>query len=373
VTLYSKTCTNVKFVASNEHDALIQYRKKNAQKRFDYYDLAHNNSHKQKMLITFTYSDENALFKMQVINDMRNHFNKLIRNLRNDNIKFFSNIELGENFDNPHVHIQLWFDDDADKFDISRVYDKVVAKYGLMSSRCVVSLDERETDMFHYVVKDYRKDIGDSELIELNSWKSFYRKELGKSIRFTSHSKGEHSKGLYKRAYGLGIKKYDLDWLIERGFVSVELVVCDELLALCCVERCFGSFLRQVYNKWIAIEFTSYVLSFEAHIDFEYWVFGFIDRLLSISQQNLIQRSQNVYIVNFSGVWLENVDGYGRESSTTAYPASINSPSIIHHALSGIIVSFGNGLFNSICTTNSPSIIVSLALSISLKMPCNSQ
>ncbi len=251
------------------------------------------------MMLTFTYSDENALFKMQVVNDMRNHFNKLIRNLRNDNIKFFSNIELGENFDNPHVHIQLWFDNEADKFDISRVYDKVVAKYGLMSNRCVVSLDERETDVFHYVVKDYAKSLSDSDLIELNSWRSWYRKELGKNLRFTSHSKGEHSKALYKKAYSLGVRKNDIDWLISRGFISEELVISDEIFALWSVCFVIGSVLGQVYNKWI---YDSLLNSIEVGSDFEYWIFGFIDRTVALSHPKIFQRSQNVYFNNVSGV-----------------------------------------------------------------------
>ena len=273
--LYSNNDTNVNFIAYNDAEKSIQYRKTNASTRFNYYDLAHNNSHKQKQMITFTYNDDNALFKMQVINDIRNYFNKLVRNLNTTSTRFFSNIELGDSFDNPHVHIQVWHEE-ADAYDLKRVYDKVVQRYGLCVDRCVVSLEEAKTDVFHYVVKDYSKKMSDEQTLELNMWRAWYRKELGKNLRFTSHSKSLHTKALYKKAYSLGIKKNDLDWLIENDVITSGLVFCDDEVALRMVFFGFLSVLVQVYNKWIECSAVALYQGVFISFYFEYWVFGFL-------------------------------------------------------------------------------------------------
>lgn len=261
-----------------DYDLIVQYRKSHARKRFDYYEIARANAHKQKMLITFTYNDPSPLFKMQVINDMRNHFNKLLRNLNNPQIVFFSNIELGSKFDNPHVHIQVWYNNDADRHDISKIYDKVVSRYGLCSNRCVVSYDDRNTDIFHYVIKDYAKSLTNEEVHLIESWKRFYRVELGKNIRYTSHTSHSHSKDLYRKAYKLGIRKYDLDYLIAAGIIDNKLILVDDRIAYMALWMGVLRYLVQNNNKMIGDCDCCFCGSFFHYFKFNYWIFGFLDK-----------------------------------------------------------------------------------------------
>ena len=326
MTLYSNNHANVKYHSFNaDYDVLMQYKKRNASKRFDYYDLANNNSHKQKQMITFTYNDDNAVFKLQVINDMRNYFNKLVRNLNTTSIKHFSNIELGENFDNPHVHIQVWHDE-SDSYDLKRIYDKVVTKYGLQVERCVVSLDEANTDVFHYVVKDYAKRMSDDAILELNMWKAFYRKELGKSVRFSSCSKSVHTKAQYKAAYSIGIRKNDFDGLVCDGILDVNLTVIDDKFAFMCCVLVVLSVLGQDNNKLIESNLIALYRTVFFSVMFEYWVFGFIDRgFITNLPQKLIQRRKDVYFKSVSEVYEERVvsmRGDGKTATTYISPRS---------------------------------------------------
>jgi hypothetical protein len=320
--LYSNHHANVKFVASNEQEWLIQTRKRNNSTRFHYYDLARNNAHKQKQLITFTYSDSDARFKMQVINEMRNYFNKLVRNLQTDSIKHFSNIEIGQNFDNPHLHIQVWYEE-SDSFALERIYNKVIQRYGLMTNRCSQVANRDDTEVFHYVIKDYRKDISDEELIKLNSHKAWYRKELGKNLRFSSHSKSKYTKVIYKRGFALGILKNDVDFLLDHEIVDESFNIIDEEVALWMVMCVFSSLLGQENNKWIRYLFHRCLTVVSLPKDFEWWIFGFVDRLMHYnSPDNINKRIRNVYLVNFPEDRLEHLVSVYTEYKTTANYAS---------------------------------------------------
>lgn len=177
-----------------------------------------------KLMLTFTYNDDNKYFKMQVINEIKNYITKLVRNTKNSNIKYYANIELGEYYDNPHLHIQFFYDDLKQ---IMSIRDKVISKFGLFSEYCCISIPERDEVKYEYVIKDYTNKIKDEDLLLLDSIKKDYRNFLGKNLRFTSFSKEKYSKATYKRAYTHGIKKANVDILIDNFIMNKDLQIID--------------------------------------------------------------------------------------------------------------------------------------------------
>ncbi len=136
----------------------MSIKKRNAAHRFDYYHLANEYKHLEKSLITFTYQDTDKFTKLFMVNEIRNYFNKLIRNTKNDTIKFYSNIELGSDLDNPHLHVQVWHDNQKQ---IDKIYKKVLDKFGLFSEYCKITLPTSNKELYDYVIKDYSKYLTD--------------------------------------------------------------------------------------------------------------------------------------------------------------------------------------------------------------------
>ena len=202
---------------------------------------------------------------------MRNYFNKLVRDTKNPDIKYFSNIELGKNFDNPHLHIQLFFYDEEQ---IEKIYKKVIAKFGLFSDYCDMVVSGSECEIFNYVVKDYSKNINAADLLELDDQKRMFRGVLGKNLRFSSHSKGEHTKLIYKRLYARGIRRDNVDYLLNNCIIDTMGNIVDNRVILMVLRV-----LVQIVNKskikanyGHSVHFMSIVLAFV----FLYWVYGFL-------------------------------------------------------------------------------------------------
>lgn len=201
-------------------DKLKTIKKRNNATLFEYFHLANKYKHLQKNLITFTYMDCDVFSKLDMINDIRNYFNKLVKNTRNDNIKFFSNIELGEHSKNPHVHIQVWHDNQNQ---MDKIYNKVIDNFGLYDEFCDLEKDDgSNTPIFEYVVKDYRKELTDEELLSLDDSKRVFRGVLDKKIRFSSHSKGKYTKAVYKSLYSkFDLKKNDVDLMLDNCIIDI--------------------------------------------------------------------------------------------------------------------------------------------------------
>lgn len=182
-------------------------------------------------MLTFTYKDDDKYYKMDIINDIKNYITK---QLRNNNIKYYSNIELGNNFDNPHLHIQLFYNMSPTMMSetiekIKHIRDNVIAKYGLFSEYCMIALPKFDIVRYDYVVKDY-KIKNDSELLLLDDMKRDYRLNLHKNIRFSSFSKEKYSKKIYKLAYSRGILKGSVDELIDDKVINESIDIIDDTL-----------------------------------------------------------------------------------------------------------------------------------------------
>ena len=159
-------------------------------------------------MLTFTFKDDNKYFKMQVINEIKNYITKLIRNTKNQNIKYYANIELGEYYDNPHLHIQFFYDDLKQ---ILAIRSKVISKFGLVDEYCNISIPVRDGVRYDYVIKDYRN-------------------TLDKKLRFNSFTKEKYTKVTYKLAYSNGITKGNVDFLIENFIINTEIEIIDKIL-----------------------------------------------------------------------------------------------------------------------------------------------
>jgi hypothetical protein len=225
-----------------------------------------------KLMLTFTYNDPNQYFKMQVINDIKNYLTLLVRNTKNQNIKYYANIELGDDYSNPHLHIQFFYDD---YHQIMKIRNKVIEKFGLYSEFCEITLPSSLIAKYDYVIKDYSNSVDDEELLLLDTVKRDYRGNLGKNLRFSSFSKEKYTKATYKKAYSYGILKENVDWLIDSRMINKDVKVINSKV----IEVMFLLFLIQLRIKYVRNKFND---SFEIkkqiqyQILFQYWIYGYI-------------------------------------------------------------------------------------------------
>lgn len=192
-------------------DFIASYRKKNRSVRHEYYSLATKHASLGKSMLTFTVGRGGTYSKLRLINEVKSYVTYLIAN-SNAEIYYFSNIELGHSFTNPHLHTQVWCND---SLAIKAIYEKVIKKFGLVRKRCSLSEPQHQHSVYHYVLKDYSESLTDDRLLEIESVKKKYRKQLGLRVRFYSRSKSKYQKALYHiayRIYGV-LREFADEWL----------------------------------------------------------------------------------------------------------------------------------------------------------------
>ena len=178
-------------------DFIASYRKKNRAIRHEYYTLATRYRDMDKAMFTFTVKGRGTYTKLRLINEIKSYVTYLIANSTAE-IYFFSNIELGHSFTNPHLHTQLWCNN---KNALEVIYDKVIAKFSLNKKYCSLSEPQQTPQHYDYVLKDYSEHITDDRLYELEQIKKKYRKQLGLKLRFYSRSKSKYTSAAYKYFY----------------------------------------------------------------------------------------------------------------------------------------------------------------------------
>jgi len=150
-------------------------------------------------MYTFTASGKGrgVYTKLRLINQIKSYVTYLIANSTAE-IHFFSNIEIGTELSNPHLHTQIWSDDlNA----VKEIYERVIEKFGLVSKRCTLSEPQQTHQFYNYAIKDYSKDLNDDEVWNLEKTKYRMRKTLGLKLRFYSRSKSKYTSKLYKMVY----------------------------------------------------------------------------------------------------------------------------------------------------------------------------
>ena len=141
------------------------------------------------------------------------------------------NIELGEHFSNPHLHIQLWIKSPTSvsatsnntSSIVSNIYEKTIAKFDLNKNRCYITEPTHAIPIYNYVIKDYAKDLTDKQIWDLETQKKRFRKIMDSKVRFYSKSKDSYCKSIYRKLwYGLGIARDKanefLDFFINKFF-----------------------------------------------------------------------------------------------------------------------------------------------------------
>lgn len=207
-------------------------------------------------MLTFTSKKSGTYQKLRLINEVKTYVTYLIANSKAD-IAFFSNIELGHSYTNPHLHTQLWCDD---KNAVRLIYDKVVAKFGLVEKRCSFTEPQHIFTFYNYVLKDYSEDLNDNRLWNIETAKRRMREKLRTTIRFYSKSKGKYTQKAYRyfyRAFGVlrGVADEFMDYFFSIFFKK---------------ERVFkltiSSFIT-IKNKGEFVLLRSYFLSFEVGLE----------------------------------------------------------------------------------------------------------
>ena len=88
-----------------------------------------------KVLLTFTVptdrkdkSIKNGRYtKLRTLIEIRAYIAKLLNN--SSDVKYFMNIELGEHYSNPHLHLQLWHKTTSSL--TTNIFEKTISKFNL--------------------------------------------------------------------------------------------------------------------------------------------------------------------------------------------------------------------------------------------------
>lgn len=210
-------------------EKISSYRKKYSAIRHEYFTMAQKYMSYNKVLLTFTVptdikdkSIKNGRYtKLRKLIKIRAYISKLLNN--SDNVKYFMNIELGEHYSNPHLHLQLWIKDDITSSITTNIYDKTIKKFDLNKNRCYITEPIHAIPIYNYIIKDYAKDLTDKQIWDLETQKKRFRKIMNSKVRFYSKSKDSYCKSIYRKLwYGLGIVRDKanefLDFFINKFF-----------------------------------------------------------------------------------------------------------------------------------------------------------
>lgn len=173
-----------------------------------------------KVLLTFTVptdrkdkSIKNGRYtKLRTLIEIRAYIAKLLNN--SSDVKYFMNIELGEHYSNPHLHLQLWHNTTSSL--TTNIFEKTISKFNLNKNRCYITEPTHAVPIYNYVIKDYAKDLSDKQIWDLETQKKRFRKVMGSKVRFYSKSRDEFSKKIYRKIYyGMGILRKNANEFIN--------------------------------------------------------------------------------------------------------------------------------------------------------------
>lgn len=276
---YNKSAPQAYFSPYTYDEKVRYYKKDNAKVRAKYYNLANKHKDLHKLHIVFTSQINGDRYEiMEHMQIIRSRFNKLLLNLGIKDLYNFENIELGKDYDNPHLDIQLWLN----KEDIGRlrkVYNKIIDTYNLKNYRCTFNEynEEENIDVFHYTVKEYSKDLTDREVYKLGEARKDYRRVLKKRIRFYSHTRNEYSQKIYKLLYNnYGLTYQEAYYVLDNEILQIKEKV-KLSLNLKVIRKLKNRHLVYINNKFIKInKIRIFFIERLEKFSWSYWVFGFI-------------------------------------------------------------------------------------------------
>lgn len=207
-----------------ETNIISKQRAKNKKIWSSYLYLFDKNKDRDKALITFTTSKKTIQEKLDEIRLIKKYFSKLLSNLKID-VSQFSVIELGSKKNNPHLHVQLFFDlKDFSK--IEKIYHKTIEKFSLITKRCKLSLSDKSNThikYFSYILKEYSTKFSEKELMEWIKARNSVKGRKNKYMQFISSSHHFLTKPLYKYLFfRFNIPYLDADTLSSKNLFEVK-------------------------------------------------------------------------------------------------------------------------------------------------------
>jgi len=198
-------------------------RIKNKRVWSNYLYMCDRNTNNEKALITFTSPKKTTYDKLSHIKEIKQHFSKLLSNLKID-IDKFAVIELGQNKNNPHLHVQLFYHD-KDLSKIQRAYTKTLVKFNLHNNLCAFTQTDKtltHIKYFSYILKEYGEKLSDNELMGLDTARKSLKVLDNRNMQFISHSHNLLTRSVYKFLYyRTGIEYSKADFLYNENYLNV--------------------------------------------------------------------------------------------------------------------------------------------------------
>ena len=183
---------------------LKQLKSKNDKVKSQYIHLAECNIGRNRELVTFTVSTMNdKQEQLLLIKDIKNYFAKRLQNLKSD-VQYFATIELGEKLNNPHLHFQLFYNDE-DKKRIDYAFTKTLRYFKLDKKRNKQTKENgsvSDTTSHNYIIKEFdNKKLNNKKVVAINKARGSLKKGNSKYIQFHSQSRSQNPHGLYKKMW----------------------------------------------------------------------------------------------------------------------------------------------------------------------------
>ncbi len=203
---------------------LRQLKSKNNRDKSAYLHLDDVNRHRNKALATFTVlSMVDKQLQLILIKEIKNHFIKLLRNSSIDVVHYCS-IELGRNLNNPHTHLQLYFEEEnIDK--INKAFQKTLDFFSLDDQRCKLIKENKDFKMnssFNYVIKEFDNSLlSDAQILAIDKARSAMKKGKAKNIQLFSKSRLPHPHKLYTTLFfDYQLEYVNVNYLFKEGYAK---------------------------------------------------------------------------------------------------------------------------------------------------------
>jgi len=182
---------------------LRQLKSKNNKVKSSYLHLCDINRRDGRLraLATFTLAAMTAKqLQLLLIKEIKNYFSKRLQNLKVD-VQYFAVIELGKYKSNPHLHFQLFYNQE-DHIKIIKAFNKVIEEFSLVHKRCKL-VEEAEgalhPSFFNYIIKEFdNTKLSNKDILELDAARKKLKQGETKHIQFHSQSRPKYSRPLYK-------------------------------------------------------------------------------------------------------------------------------------------------------------------------------
>ena len=177
-------------------------KSKNDKTKSAYLHLCECNIGRKRALATFTVQAmQNKQDQLLLIKKIKNYFSKKLQNLKCD-VQYFSVIELGRSRSNPHLHVQLFYNEE-DLHKVEKAYQKCLEFFLLVNKRCKLVKEFGEASdsplSFNYIIKEFDNlKLSDKEILDLDAARKRLKQGKTKNLQFFSKSRVQHPHPLSK-------------------------------------------------------------------------------------------------------------------------------------------------------------------------------